>query len=265
LRRNDLVTPVRTLFLSDLHLGAVGSRADLALAFLMSTEAQTYVLVGDILDLWLPGPKQWGPSEMAILDFIKLRHRNGANIVYVLGNHDADPEVVDATGHLPVPVQKRATYRMADGRRFLVVHGDDADNRVFHSPVLTWIGSWLDRQLRSIDHMIGHLVNRPDDNRRTVIESVLSSINWMLYPNRKHEAWLVDQARQGGFDGVICGHFHMAELHDRHGLTYANCGDWIDSYTALAEDNAGNLIRLGGREALAPLVKRRHIAQGQTV
>ncbi len=52
-------------------------------------------------------------------------------------------------------------------------------------------------------------------------------------------------ARAEGLDGVICGHFHLAGLHREHGLVYANCGDWVDSATALVEGFDGTLQLMG--------------------
>lgn len=237
----------RTLFLSDLHLGASGARADLALAFLQDHAADTYVLVGDILDLWQPGPAQWGTEEQAVVDHLRDRHRNGAEIVYVTGNHDPDPQAAFASGHLPVRAQKRADHVTADGRRFLVVHGDAADIRLFQSLTVSRACAWTDRRLRSLDQAIGAVFARSGPAQRSTIEYLLSSLNRLLYPTDGHELRLVEQAWQGGYDGVICGHFHMSALHDRHGLVYANCGDWLDSFTALTEGYDGRLTLTGGR------------------
>ena len=167
------------------------------------------------------------------------------------GNHDPHPDTAPDGKRLPVAAVQKSVHVGTDGRRYLVVHGDAQDTRTFQMLFLTRLGSRVDQALRWLDGLIGQHVYDPGPQRRSVIQYVLSCVNWGLYPSRAHESRLVDQARMGGYDGVICGHFHMAELHDRHGLTYANCGDWMDSFTALAADYHGRLHLIGGRDAFA--------------
>ena len=247
------LTPVlyRTVFLSDLHLGAMGSRADLVLEFLRRHRAEKYFLVGDILDLWHPGPTQWTAAEQAVVDYFGALQLGGAEIVYITGNHDPSPDRASGLRRLPVSPCDHAIHEAADGRRYLITHGDGQDARLFRAHALTRICSRIDQKLRQLDKAVGYYFSRSETHRRSVIEFVLSSVNTALYPSRAHERRLVDLARAGGFDGVICGHFHMAALSDRHGLTYANCGDWVDSFTAVAEDFDGRLDLLGGRVAMA--------------
>lgn len=242
----------RTLFLSDLHLGAIGGRADLVLRFLRANRAETYVLVGDILDVWYPVLPHWNSAHQGVIDHLRRRHAEGARIIYIRGNHDPLPETAPDQRRLPVEAQDRIIHEAADGRRFLVTHGDIADRRAFRSSVMTRIGSRLDQDLRRLDRGLRRRLRRlKEPHRRTAIEWVLFGVNALFYPDRAHERRLVAVARVEGLDGVICGHFHIAALHDRHGLTYANCGDWMDSFTALAEDHEGRLQMLGGRAAFA--------------
>lgn len=237
-----------SLFLSDLHLGAFGARADLALDFLHQNVAETYVLVGDILDIGNPLFSHWDASHQAVLDHLRARKAAGATLVYVRGNHDPDTVGVPDSKLVPAAPLDRAEHQMADGRRFLVIHGDILDARLFQGHLMTRIGSHVDQTLRYLDRVIKGRFFRAGPQRRSVIEFALSWINWGLYAGRSHERRLVAMARHGGYDGVICGHFHMADLHDRHGLIYANCGDWMDSFTALAADHQGGLHLLGGRK-----------------
>lgn len=246
---------VRTLFLSDLHLGAAGSRADLALQLLHATPAQKYVLVGDILDLWHPGPSRWGAAEQAVVDFIYARHKAGAEIVYISGNHDNDPQASLATCLLPVGAQKQFVHITADDRQLLVVHGDRADRAWMRSLLLTHTGAWLERNLRLIDQNLRRFSSRSPKSHRSVIEGVLFAFNLLLCTLRNHESLLVELARKAGCDGVICGHFHQPALHQRDGLIYGNCGDWRDNFTALAERHDGTLSLIGGRSAMPVKVR----------
>ena len=171
---------------------------------------------------------QWGADEQAIADHIRMRHRDGAEIVYVTGNHDPDPQTTFDTGLLPVKAKNRIVHITANGRQFLVLHGDDAESPLFQLHALSRVGSWANRKLRSWDKRIGAFFLRSSVVRRSVIEYLLSNMNWLLYWTLGHEVRLVERFRSGGYRGVICGYFHMPALQGRHGLVYANCGDLRD-------------------------------------
>jgi UDP-2,3-diacylglucosamine pyrophosphatase LpxH len=237
-------TQLRTLFLSDLHLGAIGSRADLLLEFLISAEAETYVLVGDVLDLWQPLLPNWGRDDQAVIDHLGDRMRDGARIIYLTGNHDPVPDRAPPARRLPVASVAETVHKAADGKRYLVLHGDAADSRLVRAHALTRLGSRIDHMLRGADHALSALRRRARPEARTSIGWVLASVNDLLYRRRSHERRLVAMARGRGLDGVICGHFHIAGLHETYGLIYANCGDWVDSFTALGERHDGTLCLL---------------------
>lgn len=241
----------RSLFLSDLHLGAFGSRADLVLDFLRSHLAESYLLVGDIVDLGSPFLSRWSADHQAVIDFLRKRKDAGAQITYVRGNHDPAPEDVQAERRLPVPLVDRVVHVAADGRRYLVIHGDEADVRLLRSHLLTRIGSLADGLLRRMDSLIGRRAAQGNPNRRSVIEALLAVANRGLSPGRAHERRLAELARGAGCDGVICGHFHIAALRELKGVRYANCGDWTDSFTALVEDFSGRIQLMGGRQGFA--------------
>lgn len=248
---HPLVRHHRSLFLSDLHLGAFGSRADLVAEFLRRNEAETYVLVGDILDLGRPSLTRWSASDQAVIEMLCARQDAGARIIYVRGNHDASLDQAPASRRLRVEVVDETVHMAADGRRYLVIHGDGQDMRVLRWHLLTRLGSQADQLLRAVDSLIGEYIYEGAPERRSVIEYLLAVVNRGFYPGRPHERRMVELARAGGYDGVICGHFHIPELRELRGLSYANCGDWIDSFTALGEDHGGRMRLLGGRKAFA--------------
>lgn len=231
----------QTLFLSDLHLGALGGRSDLILAFLNRNQAETYILVGDILDLWQPLLPHWSDDDQKVLEHLKARQTAGAVLHYLRGNHDPDPLRAPPDKRFDGAVLDEMVHTARDGRRYLVLHGDIADGRLIRSHLMTRIGSRIDHGCRVLDRLLSVLSRRTSSETRTHIEALLAFFNSLTYRSRKHEARLVALARERGVDGVICGHFHIAGLHQKHGLTYANCGDWLDSMTALAEARDGTL------------------------
>lgn len=242
--QSGMQSHLRTLFLSDLHLGSLGARADRLLDFLVTTPADTYVLVGDILDLWHPLLPNWGPDDQAVVDHLRRRQEDGARIVYLVGNHDPSPDRAPDGRRLPVVPQAEMIHNAADGRRYLVLHGDLVDARLVRAHVVTRLGSRMDYGLRLIDLALGALRRRATGEARTTIGWVIASVNGLLYARRSYERRLVELARARGLDGVICGHFHVAALHEAHGLIYANCGDWVDSFTAVGERHDGRLCLL---------------------
>ena len=231
----------RTLFLSDLHLGALGAQSHRVLAFLQHHRAETYVLVGDVLDLWQPMLPYWSADDQAVVDHLNARQTEGAQLVYLRGNHDPDPVLAPEGKRLQALAIERHAHQAADGRRFLVIHGDQFDARLFRAHAFTRLGSRLDHGLRRLDRALLRLKRSSPGEARSSIEALLAWLNTLMHVGRKHELKLVNLARAEGFDGVICGHFHLAGLHSDHGLVYANCGDWVDSLSAVMETFDGSL------------------------
>lgn len=234
----------RTLFLSDLHLGALGARADLLLDFLRRNPARTYVLVGDVLDLWQPLLPHWTPADQAVIDHLNARVAHGARLVYICGNHDPAPARAPAHARLDAEHCARWVHLSPCGARYMVLHGDEVDSRLVRSHVATRIGSRIDHGLRRADAVLRRWRSRSRSEARSVIEAALSRLNAWTYASRSHERALTALARQEGHQGVICGHFHLPALHHEHGPLYANCGDWVDSFTALRESHDGRLSLL---------------------
>ncbi|MBN8293466.1 UDP-2,3-diacylglucosamine diphosphatase [Rhodobacter sp. NTK016B] len=231
----------RTLFLSDLHLGALGAQPERVLDFLKAHRAETYVLVGDVLDLWQPLLPHWTPEDQAVVDHLNQRKAEGATLIYLRGNHDPRPERAPAKARPDAAAQDRIIHHAADGRRYLVIHGDCVDSRFFRAHVFTRLGSRIDHALRSLDRGLKRLWRQSPGEARSTIETLLVWLSTLTHMSRTHEKRLVDLARAEGLDGVICGHFHLAALHDEHGLVYANCGDWVDSVSGVIESFDGAL------------------------
>lgn len=230
----------RTLFLSDLHLGAHGCRADRLLSFLRDHSADRLYLVGDVMDVWHPLRPRWSPLHDSIVALIRERMAQGMELVLLAGNHDA-PLLGACSPFGGAVAASSAVHRTARGKGFLVIHGDACDARILRHHFATRIGSRLDGGLRRLDEALRRLRRDLPPDHRSLIERLMSAVNACLAWGSAHERKLVALARAAGHEGVICGHFHKPALHEREGLTYANCGDWMDSLTAIAEDAQGHL------------------------
>lgn len=230
----------RALFLSDVHLGMRGCRADLLVDFLRHHEADTIYLVGDIIDGWqLKSGWHWLQSHNDVVQKLLRQARKGVRVLYIPGNHD---EVLrDYCGvHLGgVEVVQAATHVAADGRRYLVTHGDDFDVMIKHGRWLSFLGATAHGAAILINgtwNRVRHLIGLGHWSlSRWAKTKVKNAVNYIS----EFEAALSAEARRRGMDGVICGHIHHAASHQRYGAHYFNCGDWLESCTALVEHDDG--------------------------
>jgi UDP-2,3-diacylglucosamine pyrophosphatase LpxH len=237
----------RTLFLSDLHLGGRGCQADLLLDFLAHTEADAIYLVGDIIDGWrLEKGGGWPRRHREVVRRLLRKARDGARVIYLPGNHDAFARDHVGRRRAGVEILGRATHVAADGRRFLVIHGDQFDIVVRHAPGLALLGDWLhDIALRCDAWRRG---GRPLDPpgwslsawAKRKVKDIVSFMG-------NFESTLAAEARRTGCDGVICGHIHHAVIKDVRGVVYVNAGDFVSSCTAVVEHFDGRLEIVSGR------------------
>lgn len=235
--RQDL----RTLFISDLHLGARAARPRTVLDFLNQHRAETIYLVGDVLDLWHGGRVYWSDTHQAVVDELERRARDGVRVVYLAGNHDA---VLRGDGaRLPAAWELREalTHKAADGQRYLVLHGDQCDARILRFHIMTRIGSRADAVIRGVDDWVARRFGKRQDIGNRRLRRAIAKFNGMFVMGGRFEHRLVGLARAAGTAGVICGHSHKPMMREIDGTMYANCGDWVDSFTALTETHDGTL------------------------
>jgi UDP-2,3-diacylglucosamine pyrophosphatase LpxH len=245
---------VRSLFVSDLHLGACGARAREFLRFLRSLEAEVIYLVGDIFDVW-HGDIKWAAAHDAILSELGRRAASGTTIVYLPGNHDSAMRNLVTGGVTGLrfdmfELADRATHVAADGRRYLVLHGDQCDARILKWHALTRWGNRLDGFCHRIDRTARRLLGRWTD--RGLAYRCRKAMNALVLVGNEFEGRLVRLARDSGHHGVICGHYHRAASRDHAGIAYMNCGDWVDSLTGIVEhaDGSFELVKWQSRRAL---------------
>jgi UDP-2,3-diacylglucosamine pyrophosphatase LpxH len=233
---------VRTLFLSDIHLGFKRARTRELLAFLRGVDAECIVLGGDIVDtLSLARRFFWTEEHTQVLRLLLARRRAGARLVYLPGNHDAGVSVFVEMLQGQIEVHREWVYRTRRGERYLVLHGDQFDEAVDCPAWLYWIGDLLYEGTLLYNHRVNdlrHLLGMPYQPQTEKLKmSVPASARFI----RRFEAVAVAQARQQGYDGVICGHIHHAKLCKIDGTVYANTGDWVESCSALVETRAGEM------------------------
>jgi UDP-2,3-diacylglucosamine pyrophosphatase LpxH len=230
----------RALFLSDVHLGTKGCQAGPLLDFLRLHDAETVYLVGDIVDGWaLRSGWYWPQAHNDVVQKLLRKARKGARLVYVPGNHDEVLRGFYGTHFGGIEVVENAIHPGADGKRYLVTHGDQFDLVVQNARWLALAGD------KAYDVAIG--LNRVFNGlRRRLGFPYWSLSKWAKLKVKNavnyigdFEKVLAAEAQRYAADGVICGHIHHAAIHDQFGVRYINCGDWVESCTAIAEHRDG--------------------------
>lgn len=233
---------VRTLFLSDTHLGFKRARARELAEFLLAVDADTIVLVGDIIDaLSLRQRFFWSLDHSRVVQVLFAKRRAGTRLVYIPGNHDATLAPFAAMLHGQLEVHREWVHRTARGERLLVVHGDQFDAQ-------TRVAGWLHRLGEAFYDLTIVINDHLNDLRRfsrrsywPLAERLKLAVSTSVRYIERFEDAALAHARARGFDGIICGHIHRANLRRVGDLIYCNTGDWVESCSALIEEANGEL------------------------
>ena len=232
----------RAVFISDLHLGARGCQAELLLDFLRNVECRTLYLVGDVVDGWrLKSGWRWPPSHDAVVQHILALARRGVEVIYTPGNHDEFARAFYGVHLAGVVVAPEAVHTAADGRRYLVVHGDMHDSVVMRARWLAFAGDWAYRALLRANMLWNHARRRLGLGYWSFARFLKSKVKEATRFIDDFERELAAEARRRGLDGVICGHIHKAERRVIDGVVYVNDGDWVESCTAAVEHHDGRI------------------------
>ncbi len=238
----DLTRRYRTLWISDVHLGTAGCKAEYLLDFLKSHESDTLYLVGDIVDAWqLRRSWYWRQSHNDVVQKLLRKARKGTRVIYIPGNHDEPLRDYLGVNFGGIEVAGEAVHVTADGRKLLVIHGDLFDGVIQHAKWLAYLGDSLYNLILSLNHWYNHLRVRMGFPYWSLSQYLKHKVKNAVSFICKFEEALANEARRRGLDGVVCGHIHKAEIRDIGGILYCNDGDWVESLTALAESFDGEL------------------------
>lgn len=246
----------RSIWISDIHLGTRGCNADLLLDFLRCTESQYLYLVGDIIDVWrMRRSWYWRQEHNDVIQKVLRKARKGTRVIYIPGNHDESFRDFAAHRFGRVAVLRETIHVTADGKRFLVMHGDQFDGIVKYAKWLAFVGDrayswalganiWFNRVRRTLGFPYWSLSAYLKHKVKNAVEYISN-----------YENAVVAEARRRGVDGVICGHIHTAEIRSFGDIIYCNDGDWVESCTALVEHHDGRLeiVRWAERPHLMPM------------
>ncbi|MFZ4654061.1 MAG: UDP-2,3-diacylglucosamine diphosphatase [Methylococcaceae bacterium] len=233
----------KTIFISDLHIGSTQCQADTLLDFLKHNESEKLYLVGDIIDFWALSKRVYWPRDHnTIIQKILRKARHDTKVIYVPGNHDENVREYDEHVFGDIEVRNSIVHTTVDGKRFLVVHGDEYDTIAKYHQWIAKLGSKgydflleVNRAVRAVRRVMG-------------IQSHFSLAAYIKFKVKNavqfisdYEESIVMTLKDEGLDGVICGHIHHAEIKEMDGFLYVNTGDFVESCTAIVEHDCGRL------------------------
>jgi UDP-2,3-diacylglucosamine pyrophosphatase LpxH len=241
---------VRSIFLSDVHLGTSACQAAALLEFLRTYHSEYLFLVGDIIDFWAIQRRgvYWSTEQNTVVQKILKRARHDVKVLFVPGNHDEAVREHIGASFGNIHVVRDHVHVAADGRRYLLIHGDEFDQVTKYHRWLAILGDHAYDLVVRLNRWLSWL-------RRTLkVPGYWSLSGYAKRKVKKAVSFIFDfedsvlrHVRERGVDGVICGHIHSATIRELGGLTYINCGDWVDSCTAIVEHKNGamELVRWG--------------------
>jgi UDP-2,3-diacylglucosamine pyrophosphatase LpxH len=238
----DKVRRYRTVWISDIHLGTRGCKSQFLLDFLKHTESEYLYLVGDIVDGWrMKKSWYWHQTHNDVVQKLLRKARKGTHVIYVPGNHDEALRDYVGVRFGDVQVLDEAEHLTRKGVRLWVVHGDAFDGVVRYARWLAILGDSAYTLTLALNHWF--------NQARLALGMPYWSLSAYLKGKVKNAVAYVDdferavaaETRRRGYDGVVCGHIHKAEMRDIDGILYCNDGDWVESATALVERLDGSL------------------------
>lgn len=232
----------RAVWISDVHLGFRGCSADFLLDFLRSTECEYLYLVGDIIDMWAMKKRPyWPQAHNNVIRCILGKAKHETRVVYVPGNHDELIRDYEGMSFGNVLISSEVVHTRADGKRLLVLHGDQFDAVVKCSKALALIGSKVYDWLLRANHLVNWTRRKLGFPYWSLAAFLKHKVkNAVQYIGNFEQAVAYEAERQG-VDGVVCGHIHRAEITLIGDVIYCNCGDWVESCTALVEHFDGSM------------------------
>ncbi|BBC71422.1 UDP-2,3-diacylglucosamine hydrolase [Altererythrobacter sp. B11] len=242
----------RTIWISDIHLGTKGCNAEMLIDFLDNVDSETMYLVGDIIDGWRLKKKfYWPDTHNDIVWRILKRAKRGTRIVYIPGNHDEMFRQFTGLHFGGVEIRRAAFHETADGRRLMVIHGDEFDAVMLAHRWLAFVGDALYTLTMGLNRWVNMVRRRLGLPYWSLSKMAKHKVKNAVEFISRYEEIVARAASQRGVDGVVCGHIHTAEFRSFDGIEYWNDGDWVEGCNALVEHADGRMEILHWPEEIA--------------
>ncbi|ONF96141.1 UDP-2,3-diacylglucosamine diphosphatase [Sphingomonas jeddahensis] len=245
-------TRYRTIWISDIHLGTRGCNAEMLIDFLDHVDSDTMYLVGDIVDGWRLRKRFYWPAAHSDVVWRLLKRANrGTKMVFIPGNHDEAFRQFCGLDFGGIAIKRNAIHETADGRRLLVLHGDEFDAITLAHRWLAHVGDTLYNLLMAANRGVNSFRRRFGMPYWSLSKHAKAKVKNAVAFISRFEEIVAEAAGARGVDGVVCGHIHTAEMREIEGVTYYNDGDWVESATALVEHFDGRMEILHWSDIIA--------------
>ena len=234
---------VRSVFISDVHLGTRACQAERLVEFLRAYPSDMLYLVGDIVDFWaMKREVRWTPAQNTVVQKILRRARHGERVIFIPGNHDEALREYAGVAFGDIRVESDWLHETLDGRRYWLVHGDEYDQVTRHHRWVAVLGDVGYNALVRINLVLSRvrrLLRRPGywSLAGYAKNKVKKAVSFIF----DFEDAVAHAAAQRGVDGVVCGHIHSAADRRIGNVRYLNCGDWVDTCSAVVEHFDGRI------------------------
>lgn len=248
LRKKDIIrsdgkdSEFRSIFISDVHLGTRYAKGHELLEFFRYTTSQNLYLVGDIIDGWAIRRKvSWSQDQSDVIQKILRKARKGTNVFYIVGNHDEFlRSFLPLTMGNSMQILDELDYISLKGDKYLLIHGDFFDDITVNKKWLAILSDRLYGWLLGINEILNKIrryfnIHSNWSLSHAIEDNVKKSVNYI----KNFESVLASHARRYEYYGVICGHIHRPVIRDIEEIKYLNCGDWVESCTAIVETMEG--------------------------
>ena len=242
----------RTIWISDIHLGTRGCNAKMLIDFLDSVDSDTLYLVGDIIDGWrLKRRFYWPAAHNDVVWRVMKRAKRGTRVVYIPGNHDEMFRQFTGLSFGAVEIRRKAIHETADGRKLLVLHGDEFDKIMLAHRWLAFVGDAAYSMLMRLNIAVNAVRQRMGLPYWSLSKMAKHKVKNAVEFISRFEEVVAHEAGARGVDGVVCGHIHNAEIREIAGIQYYNDGDWVEGCTALVEHFDGRMEVLHWADEIA--------------
>lgn len=232
----------RTIWISDVHLGYKGCKADYLLDFLRATECEYLYLIGDIIDVWsMQRTMYWPQAHNNVIRTILGKAKHGTKVVYIPGNHDYQFREYHGMKFGNLIIKREDIHLTADGKLLLLMHGDEFDSAMQCGRLTSFIGNLGYDILLYLNRHFHAVRSRFKFSYWSLSSFIKGKVKNAMKHIHCYEALVATEAKRRGVDGVVCGHIHHAELRDIDGIIYCNDGDWVEHCTAMVEHKDGKL------------------------
>lgn len=233
----------KTIFISDTHLGSKDCKAELLLDFLKKHTCESLYLVGDILDGWKMQQNKltWKQSHTNVVKKVLGLSKKGTRVIYVTGNHDEfiRPIIKYGSSFGNITLCNSISHQGMDGKKYLVIHGDLFDGITSIAPWISFLGDRAYDFILSVNNRFNWVRHRLGFGYWSLSKYLKLKVKKAMDFIFKFEMNITDYSKRKGYDGVICGHIHNAEIKEVNDTIYMNTGDWVESCTALVEHHDG--------------------------